>query len=175
MTQSPSSNIYDELDRRHRSAASVIGGLFGLVLVLGIVAYVLTGRGVTPERHEPTLDMAWRIAIPLLGLGAVALRRTKFSAMRLQDVAGVRGPSALLATLQKTTVQVALLGALIALFGFGVTVRTGVFFYALGSCVIAAAVLLYGYPRREAWRRVLQGILQKGDADDAPLAGGKTA
>jgi carbon starvation protein CstA len=154
----------EELLRRHRGAALVVSSLILMTVVLAVVAYISTK--FIPQQPNPSLDITWRIIIPILGLGAVALRRTKFGAMRLQDIAGLRGISALLVALQRTTVQVALLGGGIAILGFIIALKTGIYFYMLGAGVVALAVLFYSYPRRRAWQRVTEGIEQKGDAND---------
>jgi hypothetical protein len=164
-----SQNFQDELARRHKAAMYVVAGLFALTLVLALVAYL--GHQYIVRRNNPTLDMTWRIVLPILGLGAVAWRRTKFSAIRLQDILALRGVSGLLATLQRTTAQVALLGGAIAVIGFIVTMLTGLFFYMLGAGIIAIAVLLYCYPRRASWQRVVEGIEETDDANDPPAKG----
>ncbi len=159
----------DELTRRHRAAARVVRGLFALTLALVAVAFI--GKKFIPPRENPPLDIALRIAILIFGLGAIALRRTRFMAMRLQDVAALGGIHGLLVTLQRTTVQVALLGGAIVVLGFIATLMTGNDFYTLGAGLVTIAVLLYCYPRRNAWQRVVHGIQESGDANDPPVKG----
>lgn len=138
-----------ELSRRHTATArTVVALLFGVIL-LCVVAY-FSKRFLTP-RNNPSLDMAVRISILIFGLSSIALRRTRFSAMRLQDIGGLRGPVGLLATLQRTTLQVALLAVFVALIGFSGTLFTGNDFYTYAGGVVAIAVLLYAYPVRRAW------------------------
>jgi hypothetical protein len=161
-----SQSIQDELARRHKAAMTTVMGLLALTLVLTLTAYL--GHQFMGQQHNPMLDMTWRIVVPILGLGAVVWRRTKFSAMRLQDILALRGVSGLLATLERTTAQVALMGGAIAIMGFVVTMLTGLFFYMLGAGIIAVAVLLYCYPRRNAWQRVVKGIEETDDANDPP-------
>ncbi len=91
--------------------------------------------------------------------------------MRLQDIAALRGLSGLLAALQKTTVQVAVLAGAITIIGAVVSLLTGKVSYTLLSAVITLVVLIYCYPRKSAWQRVAQGIEQTGDADAAPAKG----
>ena len=155
--------IEGELARRHRRALWAIIWVLVLTLVLGALAFL----GLIPRvgDYDPTIDIALRVAVVFAGLGAVALRRARFSPTRLQAVVGLRGASGLLATLEKTTVQVSLLAAAIALMGYALTV---VWRGAEGPPamawigLIAVAVLLYAYPRRAAWRRVLQ-LAERGD------------
>ena len=151
-TQSATSDA-SEFDRRYKmTRTTVISLLFGVVL-LGVLAYV-SKRFLIP-RNNPSLDIAVRITILIFGLGAVALRRTKFTTMRLQDIGALRGASGLLITLQKTTLQVAGLGTLIALVGFIATLMTANDFYAYGAGLVAVAVLLYCYPTQTSWKRAL--------------------
>lgn len=172
MTQA-TENTQDELARRHRAAVMVVGGFILLTVVLVAVAFAAHEKLYKPM-GDPFLPGALRIAILFLGLGAIALRRTRFAAMRLQDIAGVRGMSGLLETLQGTTVQVAMLALAISLMGFIGTILTNNEYEMLRAGLVAIAVLLYCYPRRSAWERVVRGIQQTGDAD-APPAKGRVA
>lgn len=162
----------EELARRHRAATNFIYGALTLTLLLVVLS--LTGALPEAAGYDPTLDISLRVAIVFFGLGAVALRRARFSAPRLQAVAGLRGASGLLETLQKTTVLVALIAVGIALMGFALTyIRSGLdetpAMIWIG--LIAAAVLLYAYPRRAAWRRVLSLTEQAPSASSPPAKG----
>jgi hypothetical protein len=147
-------NVEAELDRRHKSTRTTVLALLIGVLLLCALAYV-SKRFLTPQ-NNPSLDIAVRITILIFGLGAVALRRTKFAAMRLQDIAGLKGPIGLLITLQRTTLQVALLGTIIGVVGFVATLLTANDFYAYGAGLVSVFVLLYCYPTRLAWQRALR-------------------
>ncbi len=105
----------DELMRRHRTATMAIYAVFALTAALIALSFtdILEGLGSI----GPVMDVPLRIGIVLLGLGAIALRRARFAAPRLQAVASLRGASGLLATLQHTTIIVAVIAALIALAG----------------------------------------------------------
>jgi hypothetical protein len=140
--------------RRHAATArTVIALLIGVVL-LCVVAFVAK-KFLTPQTN-PSLDMGVRITILMLGLSSIVLRRTKFSAMRLQDIGGLQGASGLLATLQRTTLQVALIACVIALVGFAGTIFTANDFYTYVGAVVAIAVLLYAYPVRRAWEAAVK-------------------
>jgi hypothetical protein len=163
-------NTQDELTRRHRVTAMVIGGFIVLTLALLVIAF-LAHESLYRPMGSPALPGALRIAILFFGFGAITLRRTRFSAMRLQDIAALRGISGLLKTLQGTTVQVAMLGLAIALMGFIGTILTDNQYEMLRAGVIAIAVLLYCYPRLSAWQKVVRGIEQAGDANAPPAKG----
>ncbi len=101
------------------------------------------------------------IAILVFGLGAFVVRRTKFAAMRLKDVAAVKGVSGLLKTLQDTTIQVASIGGAIALMGFVITILKGDWTDMLRAGGVAAIVLVYCYPFRSAWERVVTQLARE--------------
>jgi hypothetical protein len=146
--------IQTELVRRHKATARTVVALLVLTILLSAIAFL--GKNLFRHQSNPSLDIAWRITILIFGLGSVVLRRTKFSTMRLQDIAALKGDSGLLRTLEKTTIQVALLGTVIGAFGFIATVGTGVEFYTYESGLVGLVVLLYCYPTRASWQRAIQ-------------------
>lgn len=163
MSEPLSSNSQAEFLRRHRAAALTVRLFIALTVALSVAAFL--GRNHFRHRDNPLLDMAVRLAIFFFGLGSVVLRRTRFSAMRLQDIAALRGISGLLVTLQRTTLQVALLGVTIAIFGFSATLMTGNDFYAYGAGLVGLVVLLWCYPTRTSWERA---VAKFGVAANAP-------
>ena len=147
-------DVRSELVRRHTATARTVLALLIGVALLCVVGFL--SKRFVPQQSNPSLDMAVRISILILGLSSVALRRTKFSAMRLQDIGSLQGPTGLLATLERTTLQVALLGCALALIGLAGTLFTGNDFYTYAAAVVAIAVLLYAYPVRRAWEGALR-------------------
>lgn len=145
----------EELRRRHRAASLVVWG--GVALTLALMGVALTGALAGTLGPDPLAARSLLLVVVFLGVGAVVLRRTRLSAMRLSDIAGLRGPSGLLHSLEKTTVYVALIGYAVAVLGFVGSMLTPQpdearsFMLRLG--VIALAVFVYAYPRRSAWRR----------------------
>ena len=100
--------------------------------------------------------MAVRISLVFFFLGAIALRRTRFARMRLQDIAALRGVSGLITSLQKTSLLVTLIGVAVALIGFVSTLMTGNPWYTYASGVVAVAILVfYGYPVRSSWEHAI--------------------
>ena len=91
--------------------------------------------------------------------------------MRLQDIAALRGLSGLLQTLQRTTIQIACLAGAITLMGFIIAIRTGNEFDMLRAGGVAVIVLIYCYPFRGAWERVVQRMPRTGIVDTAPPKG----
>jgi len=148
--------IHDELSRRHRSATAFVIAFLILNLVLLAISYFAAAR--MNDRGDPSIITALWIGILVCGLGAFVLRRTKFTTMRLKDIAALRGTSGLLKTLQQTTIQVASLGAAIALMGFGWAMLTGDWTNMLRSAGVSAIVLIYSYPFRSAWQRAVASL-----------------
>src|SRR2546427_2555890 len=120
---SETENLQAELARRHRAAALTVGGFLMLAVMLLAIAYFSAHALYRPG--DPAIIMGLWIAILVFGLGAFVLRRTRFAALRLKDIAAVKGPAALLKTLQDTTIQVASIAGASALMGFIITILTG--------------------------------------------------
>jgi hypothetical protein len=146
----------DELARRHRAALRVVAAVFTLTLALVALALVLVPR--LSLNTGPLAANTLLFTIFFLAVGSIVFRRTRFSSMRLQDVAALRGASGLLEILQWTTVYVALVGGVIAVLGFVFTLMTGERTNVFYPAVIAVAVLSYCYPRRAAWQSVVNAL-----------------
>lgn len=140
--------------RRHKAAATTVAGLLIGVVLLSILAFVARPYLVAKPPNWP-LDYATRFLVLFFGLGAIVWRRNRFSAMRLRDIFGLAGVSGLIKTLQRTTIQLALLAAAIAVIGFIVTVIQGNELYTYWSCAIAAVVLIYCYPTKSSWLKTV--------------------
>lgn len=184
----------DELVRRHRAAVRVVWAVAALIVLLlfasGVAAVYKSLRpptfsellrtvlphGGAVTGPNPTVIITLWVSVIFLGLGSIFYRRTKFSALRLQAVASLGGASGLLRTLQKTTTVVALIGGLIAALGGVSTLLSGDHGDLTRAGLIGLAVLFYAYPRRAAWRRVLEATTEgPGAGDDAAAAKGTTA
>ena len=146
----------NDLSRRHRTATMFIVGFLVLDLALLVLAYFAAEKLFRP--NDPSLVMGLWIAILVFGLGAFVLRRTRFGAMRLKDIAALKGMSGLLKSLHDTTIQIAFIGGAIALMGFIVTILTGDWTSMLRAAGVSAIVLIYGYPLRSAWERVARQL-----------------
>ena len=149
-----SSDTQAELIRRHKATALTVRALLVLILLLSLVAFIAHDH----FWHDDTqhVEGALKITILIFGLGSVVLRRTMFSATRLQDVTALKGVSGLISTLASTTLLVALLGAAMAIFGFIAAVMTGNDFYSYGAGLVGFVVLLHSYPTRYSWQRAVQ-------------------
>jgi hypothetical protein len=147
-------NIPSELTRRHKAASRTVLGLIVTTMLLSVVAFL--SKNFLTQKNNPSVDIAVRITILILGLGSIAWRRTKFSGMRLQDIGALRGGLGLLRTLENTTVQIAFLGASIALIGFIATLMTGNDLYTYWAAAISLVVLIYCYPTKSSWSRTVE-------------------
>jgi len=156
---SNSQNVQDELSRRYRKASIVVVAF--LVLDVGLAVLAFFASNSIYRAGDPSLIVGLWIAILVFGLGAFVIRRTKFAAMRLTDIAALKGVSALLKTLQDTTIQVAAIGGAIALMGFVITILTADWTNMLRAGGVAAIVLIYCYPFRGAWQRVVTQLADK--------------
>ncbi len=156
-----SANYQSELVRRHKAASTTVRALLVAAVLLSVIAYLARGR--VAYQPNPSLATAVLIAMFFFGVGAVAVRRTRFAAMRLQDIAALRGASGLLQTLEKTTLLVALLGFANPVIGLIASLMTGDESFTYRGSVVAVAVLLYCYPTRTAWERALRQFVQDGE------------
>lgn len=129
-------------------------GLLIATILLSVVAFV-SRRYLVEKPPNLPLDYATRLVVLFFGLGAIVWRRNRYSPMRLQDIAGISGVTGLIKTLEKTTLQLALLAVAIAMIGFVVTLIQGNELYTYWSCAIAAVVLIYCYPTRAAWLKTV--------------------
>lgn len=153
-----SPEVQAELAQRHKSAATTVLSLLVASILLSVIAFL--ARPYFIEKPNPPLDVGGSIAILVIGLGAVAWRRTKFGTMRLQDIAGVAGVSGLLQTLEKTTIQLALFATVITVIGFISTLVTGIDLYTYRAAAIAVVLLIYCYPRKLAWSQAVERFTQ---------------
>ena len=157
--------VEKELLRRHKAASTTVIGLLIATVLLCAIAY-LSRRFLAPQ-NNPSLDIGVRIVIMIFGLGSIVLRRTRLATMRLQDIGGLGGPSALLKTLEKTTLQVALIAASLSILGFVATLLTANDFYSYGAGLIAVVILVYCYPTKTSWIRTIQRFARM---DEEPKA-----
>jgi hypothetical protein len=148
-----SPEIQAEIVRRQKAAARTVLALMIAAVLLSVVAFL--GRDYFNQRLSFGMDMTVRITILVFGLGAIALRRTKFNAIRLQDIGGLQGPGGLLKVLEQTTLQLAILAVLIVVVGLVGTILMGNEFYTYVGTVISIVVLLYSYPTRSSWTRTV--------------------
>ncbi|HET6862413.1 MAG TPA: hypothetical protein VFH91_05180 [Pyrinomonadaceae bacterium] len=157
-------NVREELIKRHKAASVTIVGLVVAILLLSIIAYL--ARPYFRQQVDSSIDLAVRLVVFVLGAGSIVWRRTKFATMRLQDIGSLQGALGVMKTLERTTIQVALLSEGVAVSGFLATAMTGNALYSYWSGVIAIILLVYHYPRRASWNNAL--LKYAGDLNSAP-------
>lgn len=153
-----------ELNNRHKSAAMFVGGALGLSVALVGIAFTIGERFFRPG--DNTFSIALWTLIFVLSVGAIVLKRMRFAASRLHDISVLRGASGMLKDMQSTTITIASLGGAVALLGFIVMIQAGDKYQMLRAGLVAIFVLLYSYPQKSAWLRVLQWVEQKNSASD---------
>src|SRR5205085_10814951 len=168
-------NVEAELQRRYRSAVGAVTAMFALTALLVVLAF----SGVLPRLpsslYNTILYGTLWIVVLFLGLGAIVVRRARFNAVRLEAIASLRGSLGVLITLQRTTVIVALIGGVIALRGYALTLLTADTTSMRNAASIAIAVLFYCYPRRTAWQRVIAATQPPDGLAAEPTATGSPA
>jgi hypothetical protein len=152
-----------ELVRSHSRAVMIIYGLMIFVVLCFAIASILSNSSI--RSPQPSLVGALWIGIVLCGIGAVTLRRTRFSSMRLVDIKALQGTSGLISTLEKTTILVASLSGLVSIMGLLISFQTGNNLDMIRAAVVAIAILFYSYPRLSAWQRVVQRIESIAESD----------
>ena len=163
---STNENVQDELTRRHKAAATTVVGLAVATVLVGLIAYL--GRDRFRQDPNQSIDVAARITIFVLGMGSIVWRRTKFSAARLQDIAALAGGTGLISTLEKTTIQVSLMAAVIVIIGFIATVLTGNEFYTYAGALIGLVVLLISYPTKSSWMKTVARFTENPNTPPLP-------
>ena len=143
-----------EVTRRYKAAATTILGMIVAVILLSIVAF-LADPYLTEQPSSEYMDYGIRILILFLGLGAIAWRRSRFAPLRLQAITGLGGALGLVRTLERTTLQVALIADATAVFGLIVTLTTGAPIYTYLAGLIALLILVVYFPTRSSWLRTL--------------------
>jgi hypothetical protein len=149
------------LARRHKAAVTTVSGLVIAIILLSIVAFL--GKSYFRQQVFSRLDLVVRAAVLALGLGSIFWRRRSLSINTLRAIGTTNGPEGLLGLLERTTLQIAVIGAAIALVGFVSTLVTGNDIYTYWAGAIAIVVLLFHYPRRTFWTKVVDEFTPTGE------------
>jgi hypothetical protein len=150
----PEPTVQTILARRHKAAATTVAGLIIAVVLLSVVAFL--GKSYLRRQPSPSLELGVRAAVLILGIGSIMWRRRNLSGARLQAITEKQGPQGVIGLLERTTLQIAVLGAAIAAVGFVATLVSGDDLYTYWAGLIAIVVLLFHYPRRSFWTRVVE-------------------
>ena len=131
-----------------------IASMLITVILLSIVAYV--AREYFTLRESNAIDLLFRVVVLVLGVGSIYWRRKSLAKPRLEAVAATAGVLGLIAHLEKSTIQVAIIGTAIACLGFLTTLVTGNELYTYWAGIIAVIVLMFHYPRKALWRSIIE-------------------
>lgn len=151
-----------ELNRCHKPAAMVVGAFLGLSLALICIAFLFSENLYRPGDVRVAYFI-WGLII-ILSFAALFIRRMRLNISRLYDISVLRGVKGMLRDMQSTTFVAAAFGGAVALLGFIVTIKTGNEYDMLRAGVIAIGILLYSYPQKSAWLRVVQWLEKKNSA-----------
>lgn len=162
-----SQDVQADVTRRYKAAATTVLGLIVATILLAVLAYV-AGPYLPEEPQNPQLNYAVRILILILGLGAIVWRRTKFAPLRLQALAGLHGTPGLVRTLEKTTLQIAVLAIAIAVLGFVITLVNGSQIYTYMSCAVALLILVFYFPTKSSWLRTVARFTENNEPPPPP-------
>lgn len=164
-----------EFERRYRMTLNVNGLVTTAILALVALSFFVENS--TTYAADPTLVYGLWIAMVGAALGIVVYRRAKFSAMRLQAVADARGTTGLIASLQHTTVIIALVCLAITVMGFVITFLLGDLYPSwwragvVRGAFISALLLFACYPRRKAWQQTVASFIPATQAATKGFAG----
>ena len=153
-------NLQQKLDNRYRTALITVGAVFVLTLVF-LFATFFFGGAFYREGFENYTKYFWAVIL-ILGLAAFIWRRTRFSRQNLRDILTLRGADGAVSYLQSTSILLALLGALIVIAGFILTVLSGDFMDAVRVAIVAFIVLFISFPRKSDWQKVAGTVNKNG-------------
>jgi hypothetical protein len=152
----PELTSQNELESRYRLAAFMM--LVSIAIAAGLTTVGFLWGESWARIGSSRLPFTLWIVIMIVGLGAFVYRRFMFAGDRLRDIGILRGTSGLLRSLQSTTIQLALGGTAIALLGFCILLASGNRYDMLRAGAVALIVLLYSFPQKSAWNRVVQAV-----------------
>lgn len=145
-----------ELEARYRLTSTIM--LAAIVIAAGLTGFGYLWGEAWARVGSSRMPFTLWIVIMVIGLGAFVYRRFMFAGDRLRDIGILRGPSGLLQSLQSTTIQLALGGTVIALLGFAILLSSGNRYDMLRAGAVALIVLVYCFPQKSAWNRVVQAV-----------------
>jgi hypothetical protein len=146
-------SLSSRLEAAHRTALTlVLGFATSIVVSAGVGLLVLNLRGAKTQGQLP---VAFYAAAGLLAIGSIVIRRAQFHRIKLEVVAGTRGPEGLIKHFVKATIVAAAIAESIGVLALVVAFSGGDQNDVIRLGVVALAVSLYNYPRRSAWQRTV--------------------
>jgi TRAP-type C4-dicarboxylate transport system permease small subunit len=134
-----------------------IGVKIFFIIVLSVLALMLIARFISPNTTLPGSEGLTRpifLAVIILGLVVITVRRLLMSQWMMAKLAP-RGVNALLGRLLTTTVICLAIAEFVAVMGFILYLLTGDYEYSWRLGGISLFLVLYSYPRRGEWERII--------------------
>ena len=140
------------LDERYR-----MGVFLALIFGASAIAFIMVARFIAPATSVPGSEKWVQpifVAVIVIGLAVVSIRRILMSqAMMLKLATG--GANAIIDRLSKTTIICLALAELVGILGLVFYLLTGYFDYSWRLGVISLLLILYSFPRRGEWGRII--------------------
>ena len=133
------------------------GVILTLALAVSVLVYLLIARIITPETTIPGSEKWIQpifIVVIVLGLAVVLIRRGLMSQALLAKVAA-GGLNALLGRLLTITIICLVIAELVGLLGLVFYLLTGYYEYSWRLGVVSILLILYSFPRRSEWERII--------------------
>lgn len=166
-------NLSDELNKRYKATATILFAEIGATIAFSITAWFVAGEfqpfGETAGNAGFTLDnltkaptgsgvnlaitILW-MAILVIAIGTFLMRRVLFASAGLRDAFNAKGSLGVLQSLQTKTTFMAILGGLVAVIGFTISILSGNKYDMLRAAVVALVILAMNFPRRSSWQKV---------------------
>jgi hypothetical protein len=148
-----SASLQDRVAAAHRTALIfVLAFAMSNLVYAGVGLLILSLRTGTPQTELPYTFYA---TAAVLAIGSIVLRRARLHRMKLEVVAGTRGVDGLIKHLVNTTILAVALAEAIGLLALVVTFFGGDASDVIRLGAVALVITLFNYPRRSAWRRVV--------------------
>lgn len=148
--------IQKELDQRYQTTSRI-----AVILIVSALALIGTAWFLTAYIDNSVMDTAisalW-ISIILLAVISFVLRRILFSWSKLKKTAEQKGSLGLLLSIQNNTVFLCLIGAIIAIIGFLITILSGNKLEAFRAGIVALMVFLFNFPRKAIWQKIVASL-----------------
>lgn len=163
------------LDKRYRTTATILFAQIFTVALLTAFSFFIAGRiqpfGTTTgdasfsienltnanaTDGSATLTTFLWVTILALAVSAFLLRRVILAPAVLRDTATVKGVAGLLQSLQTKTILLAIIGGIVAVLGFIISLASGNYSDMLRAGLIAIIIIFIAFPRKSSWQRLAQ-------------------
>jgi hypothetical protein len=140
------------LDERYR-----LGVYLTLIFGASVVFFMLIAHLIAPSTSVPGSEKWVQpifVAVIVIGLAVVSIRRLLMSQVMMLKVAP-GGANAVIDRLSTTTIVCLALAELVGLLGLVFYLLTGYFEYSWRLGVISLLLIVYSFPRRGEWERII--------------------